>query len=202
MVGIFGSHNFWSLGIELLSADDFATWYLSVEVLGNTVYEVSGPHPRHPVLPAAHPPTRFSCANAGREVCAQVPVRYPLPNLRARRPVRRRRHLRGPGAPRTSRVYPPTIPVICSHTRVPPIACMPAACLFEWSCTSYAQLLGLPQPPKTDAHVPQICASILGSEWSPVLSVVSVCVTIQSMLASCKVRCAASSSPDNESPSY
>ena len=27
-------------GIELLSADDFATWYLSVEVLGNTVYEV------------------------------------------------------------------------------------------------------------------------------------------------------------------
>ena len=48
MVRIFGSHNFWPLGIELLSADDFATWYLSVEVLGNTVYEVSGPHPRHP----------------------------------------------------------------------------------------------------------------------------------------------------------
>ena len=33
----------------------------------------------------------------------------------------------------------------------------------------------------------QICASILGNEWSPVLSVVAVCVTIQSMLASCKV---------------
>ncbi|KAF4623215.1 hypothetical protein D9613_002011 [Agrocybe pediades] len=31
-----------------------------------------------------------------------------------------------------------------------------------------------------------ICASILGNEWSPVLSVVAVCVTIQSMLASCK----------------
>lgn len=41
--------------------------------------------------------------------------------------------------------------------------------------------------PFTRAFV-QICASILGSEWSPVLSVVSVCVTIQSMLASCKVR--------------
>jgi len=34
----------------------------------------------------------------------------------------------------------------------------------------------------------QICASILGTDWSPVLSVVSVCVTLQSMLASCKVR--------------
>jgi len=30
-----------------------------------------------------------------------------------------------------------------------------------------------------------ICASILGSEWSPVLSVQAVCVTLQSMLASC-----------------
>ena len=33
----------------------------------------------------------------------------------------------------------------------------------------------------------QICASILGTEWSPVLSVSAVCVTLQSMLASCKV---------------
>lgn len=31
-----------------------------------------------------------------------------------------------------------------------------------------------------------ICASILGQEWSPVLSVASVCITLQSMLASCK----------------
>jgi ubiquitin-conjugating enzyme E2 W len=31
-----------------------------------------------------------------------------------------------------------------------------------------------------------ICASILGNEWSPVLSVISVCLTLQSMLASCK----------------
>ncbi|PBK70362.1 UBC-like protein [Armillaria solidipes] len=29
----------------------------------------------------------------------------------------------------------------------------------------------------------QICASILGNEWSPVLSVIAVCVTLQSMLA-------------------
>ncbi|KAG9314745.1 UBC-like protein [Chiua virens] len=33
-----------------------------------------------------------------------------------------------------------------------------------------------------------ICASILGTEWSPVLSVSAVCVTLQSMLASCKVK--------------
>ncbi|EUC65495.1 ubiquitin-conjugating enzyme E2 W [Rhizoctonia solani AG-3 Rhs1AP] len=32
-----------------------------------------------------------------------------------------------------------------------------------------------------------ICASILGSEWSPVLNTASVCITLQSMLASCKV---------------
>ncbi|KAG8907483.1 hypothetical protein FRB99_004059 [Tulasnella sp. 403] len=31
-----------------------------------------------------------------------------------------------------------------------------------------------------------ICASILGNEWSPVLSVTAVCLTLQSMLASCK----------------
>ena len=36
--------------------------------------------------------------------------------------------------------------------------------------------------------VVQICASILGREgWSPVLTVIAICITIQSMLASCKV---------------
>ncbi|KAH8834892.1 ubiquitin-conjugating enzyme/RWD-like protein [Flagelloscypha sp. PMI_526] len=40
-----------------------------------------------------------------------------------------------------------------------------------------------------------ICASILGTEWSPVLSVVAVCVTIQSMLASSKKR---ERPPDND----
>lgn len=35
--------------------------------------------------------------------------------------------------------------------------------------------------------IDKICASILGNEWSPVLSVIAVCVTLQSMLASCKV---------------
>ncbi|KAI0035250.1 UBC-like protein [Vararia minispora EC-137] len=31
-----------------------------------------------------------------------------------------------------------------------------------------------------------ICASILGDDWSPSLSVTAVCITLQSMLASCK----------------
>jgi len=31
-----------------------------------------------------------------------------------------------------------------------------------------------------------ICASILGDGWSPVLNVSTVCITLQSMLASCK----------------
>ncbi|TXT15650.1 hypothetical protein VHUM_00153 [Vanrija humicola] len=35
----------------------------------------------------------------------------------------------------------------------------------------------------TNGHV---CASILGPEWSPVLNAQSVCITMQSMLASCK----------------
>ncbi|KAK0465657.1 ubiquitin-conjugating enzyme/RWD-like protein [Armillaria novae-zelandiae] len=40
-----------------------------------------------------------------------------------------------------------------------------------------------------------ICASILGNEWSPVLSVIAVCVTLQSMLASCKKK---ERPPDND----
>ncbi|KAF4584526.1 hypothetical protein EYR40_004520 [Pleurotus pulmonarius] len=43
--------------------------------------------------------------------------------------------------------------------------------------------------PERESPIHPICASILGNEWSPVLSVVAVCVTLQSMLASCKVPC-------------
>ena len=60
------------------------------------------------------------------------------------------------------------------------------ACIFKWArkllssndC-SFTLMIDI---------LMQICASILGNEWSPVLSVVAVCVTLQSMLASCKVR--------------
>ncbi|KAI6027728.1 UBC-like protein, partial [Pisolithus microcarpus] len=39
-----------------------------------------------------------------------------------------------------------------------------------------------------EAPILPICASILGTEWSPVLSVSIVCVPLHSMLACCKVR--------------
>merc|ERR1712127_872779 len=41
-----------------------------------------------------------------------------------------------------------------------------------------------------------ICLSILGDEWSPALSVQSVCLSILSMLSSCKEKI---SPPDNDS---
>ncbi|KAI0808931.1 UBC-like protein [Irpex lacteus] len=40
-----------------------------------------------------------------------------------------------------------------------------------------------------------ICASILANEWSPVLTVSAVCITLQSMLASCKRK---ERPPDND----
>jgi hypothetical protein len=41
---------------------------------------------------------------------------------------------------------------------------------------------------RVETTASQICASILGDDWSPTLSVMAICITIQSMLASCKVR--------------
>ncbi|KAI0344283.1 UBC-like protein [Trametopsis cervina] len=40
-----------------------------------------------------------------------------------------------------------------------------------------------------------ICASILANEWSPVLTVGAICITLQSMLASCKTK---QRPPDND----
>jgi len=100
------------VGINLLSADDFQTWYLSLEVLGETVYagEVFA--------------LKFRFDNS-----------YPISSPAVQFVVDD-----GYKAPVHPHVY-------------------------------------------TNGH---ICASILGNEWSPVLSVVAVCVTLQSMLASCK----------------
>ncbi|CDO74798.1 hypothetical protein BN946_scf185001.g46 [Trametes cinnabarina] len=94
------------VGIELLKADDFSKWILSVEVLGDTVYKGE----------------KFA-------LMFRFDNQYPI--------------------------SAPAVQFVVDD---------------KWSA---------PEHP--------ICASILGSEWSPVLSVVSVCVTIQSMLASCKV---------------
>jgi len=100
------------VGIELVEAEDFSTWLLSVEVMGESLYQ----NEKHVLK------FRFD---------SQYPISSPAVQF-----------LVGDGreAPIHPHVY-------------------------------------------SNGH---ICASILGNEWSPVLSVTAVCVTLQSMLASCK----------------
>jgi ubiquitin-conjugating enzyme E2 W len=81
----------------------------------------------------------------------------------------------------------PIHPVSCYHYYLPILLIIHLACIFKWarkslSCDNCSSTFMID-------ILMQICASILGNEWSPVLSVVAVCVTLQSMLASCKVRC-------------
>ncbi|OSX68106.1 hypothetical protein POSPLADRAFT_1038314 [Postia placenta MAD-698-R-SB12] len=100
------------VGIKLLNADDFQTWHLSLEVLGDTVYQ--------------------------GEVFAlkfRFDSSYPISS--------------------------PAVQFVVDDT---------------WKAPVHPHVY-------SNGH---ICASILGNEWSPVLSVISVCVTLQSMLASCK----------------
>src|SRR4051812_17865453 len=84
-----------------------------------------------------------------------------------------------------------------TSTRLRSILCATPCLCFHFALTP-ALLAHLLQRPRTFdllriSHCQpeacgEICASILGQEWSPVLSVASVCLTLQSMLASCKVR--------------
>ncbi|KAF7319736.1 UBIQUITIN-CONJUGAT-2 domain-containing protein [Mycena kentingensis (nom. inval.)] len=97
------------VGIELVKADDFETWWFTIEVMGESSEVYTLQFRFEPNYPIASPAVTFVVTD-GRE------------------------------APLHPHVY-------------------------------------------SNGH---ICASILGTEWSPVLSVVSVCITIQSMLASCK----------------
>ncbi|KAI0932826.1 hypothetical protein AcW1_000160 [Taiwanofungus camphoratus] len=100
------------VGITLLSADDFQTWYLSIEVLGDTIY-----------------------AGEVFALMFRFDNQYPISSPAVQFVV-------------DDKYQAPVHPHVYSN-----------------------------------GH---ICASILGNEWSPVLSVTAVCVTLQSMLASCK----------------
>lgn len=61
-------------------------------------------------------------------------------------------------------------------------------CTVTSTRTGVLYIVRAPNPSPVLTYSRHICASILGNEWSPVLSVVAVCVTLQSMLASSKVR--------------
>lgn len=100
------------VGISLLKADDFATWWFSIEVMGESLYQ-----------------------NEAYTLQFRFDSQYPISSPAVQFVV-----TDGKQAPIHPHVY-------------------------------------------SNGH---ICASILGNEWSPVLSVVAVCVTLQSMLASCK----------------
>jgi len=109
------------VGINLLSADDFQTWFFSIEVMGESQYQGE-------VFTLKF---RFS-------------PQYPIDS--------------------------PAVQFVVDQTHQSPV----------------------------HPHVysnGHICASILGNEWSPVLSVIAVCVTLQSMLASCKKK---ERPPDND----
>jgi ubiquitin-conjugating enzyme E2 W len=99
-------------GVTLVKADDFQTWYFTLEVLGETLYkgEVFA--------------LRFTFSQ-----------RYPIE-------------------------VPEVVFVVDEKYKAP-----------------------IHPHIYTNGH---ICASILGPEWSPVLSVAAVALTLQSMLASCK----------------
>ena len=55
-----------TLGIQLLKADDFETWFLSIQVLGESLYKVPVFTPRLMIHASLH--------DLGRGLCSHVPL--------------------------------------------------------------------------------------------------------------------------------
>ncbi|KAG8919936.1 hypothetical protein FRC00_010723 [Tulasnella sp. 408] len=117
-------------GINLLTADNLASWRLELQVLGESLYQVGA-------APPCEAGQREQVAPAGETFAVEFRFgpRYPIES-------------------------PAVVFVVNDKYKAP--------------VHPHVYSNGL------------ICASILGNEWSPVLSVSAVCLTLQSMLASCK----------------
>ena len=107
-------------GIALLQADDFETWLLSLEVLGESVYEVrvalASPERLSLFRTVLRASLRLLCRAprrtlpgpiraSGRGVRAQVQVRLAVPDLVPGCPVRGERPIQGPRASRTPLLF-------------------------------------------------------------------------------------------------
>jgi hypothetical protein len=94
-----GAHAHASLcpGITLVKADDFETWYFTIEVMGESLYKVrlSCPAP-HFLLSLI--------GGTGRGIYAQIQIRASIPHIITCRPVRGRRAAAVPCSPGTSNI--------------------------------------------------------------------------------------------------
>lgn len=142
-------------GINLIQADDFEIWILTVEVLGESIYKV--------FITKALCIWKSNIAQPfllGRSLCSEIQIWLAISYVMSITTVERR----------------------------PPKGCAPSLVAIESPEVVFVvnDQFKAPVHPHvyTNGH---ICASILGNEWSPVLNVESVCMTLQSMLASCKV---------------
>lgn len=123
--------------------------------------------------------SRYPIASPEVTLCVLWLVRSQCADRRPRQPQQHRRRQVQGTHPSRALPSPPRCAVLAAYT----------ALLQHVYSNGHVSASSPPCPSRSSEqnHV-QICASILGHEWSPVLGVASVCITLQSMLASCKVR--------------
>lgn len=131
--------------------------------------------------------SRYPIASPEVTLCVLWLVRSQCADRRPRQPQQHRRRQVQGTHPSRALPLPPRCAVLSAYT----------ALLQHVYSNGHVSPRPCPSRSSDQNHV-QICASILGHEWSPVLGVASVCITLQSMLASCKV----CRSPSLPSPPY